>query len=412
MNKKIVVIGGGASGLMAAIQAARCGASVTVLEHNEKPGKKLLATGNGKCNLTNLSIDPDAYHTDTPDVLRSVLKQFGPEETISWFNRIGLRTFDRQGWVYPCTEQASSVLDLLLWEAERYHVHFKNKEEVLDIETESGEARFLVKTKTWQYPADAVILASGSPASSVRGASDFAARFAEQKGIPFSGFLPVLVSLQMADLSLGGWNGTRVHAGLSLYIDGAACGRELGEVQLTSFGVSGIPVFQLSRYAHPALRAGKQVILLLDFLPEMEPEEMEEFWIEREQRDPSRTYSQLLTGLLPDRLIPVVLSAAGLRGSMKPSLADHDENGAVSVLLELIREFPVRIRGAASMDQAQVCTGGIHTAGLTGALMCRKQPGLYVTGEAANVDGPCGGYNLQWAWSSGYVAGRAAAEES
>ena len=410
MNRKIVVIGGGASGLMAAIQAARCGASVTILEHNEKPGKKLLASGNGKCNLTNLSVEAKAYQTDAPQILQTVLRQFGPEDTVRWFNRIGLRTFDRQGWVYPCTEQASSVLDLLMWEAEKYHVHFKNKEEVLDVETGTS-ALFSVKTKSWQYDADAVILACGSPASAVRGSSEFAARFAEHKEILCKSFIPVLVPLQMADSSLNGWNGTRVHAGTTLYIDGDECGRELGEVQLTSFGVSGIPVFQLSRYAHPALKAGSQVTLLIDFLPEMESGELEEFWIEREQRDPSRTYSQLLTGILPDRLIPVVLSAAGLRGSMRPSLADHDENGALSVLLELLKEFPVRIRGAASMDQAQICTGGICLSGLTETLMSRKHPGLYVTGEAANVDGPCGGYNLQWAWSSGYVAGRAAAEE-
>lgn len=411
MNRKIVVIGGGASGIMAAIQAARRGASVYVLDHNEKPGKKLLATGNGKCNLTNLEASPDAYRTDAPAAVRTVLSQFGPEETIRWFAEIGLRTFDRSGWVYPCTEQAASVLDLLLWEAERYHVHFKNKEEVIALDCGSKEARFIVRTRSWQYEADAVILACGSPASAVRGSSGYAAVLAGEKTIPFADFEPVLVPLQMADQALAGWNGTRVHARVTLYTDGKPCGEELGEVQLTSFGVSGIPVFQLSRYAVPALRAGSRVALLLDFLPEMESAELEEFWGEREQRDMSRTYSQLLTGMIPERLIPVVLSAAGLRGAMRPSLGDHEENGPVSVLLELLKEFPVRICGTASMDQAQVCTGGIAVSSLTETLMCRQYPGLYVAGEAANVDGPCGGYNLQWAWSSGYIAGNAAAEE-
>lgn len=409
MNRKIVVIGGGASGIMSAVQAARYGASVTVLEHNEKPGKKLLASGNGKCNLTNLSLDPRLYRTDRPAVLQMILEQFGPEETVRWFNQIGLRTFDRQGWVYPCTEQAASVLDLLLWETERYHVHFKNKEEVTGIETVSSDGRYTVKTKTWQYDADAVILACGSPASAVRGSSDSAVRLAEKLDIPYTGFEPVLVPLQMADPRLSGWNGTRVHAAVHLYIDGRHCGTELGEVQLTSFGISGIPVFQLSRYAAPAVHHASQVIALLDLLPEMEAEELEEFWREREQRDSSRTYSQLLTGILPDRMIQIVLSAAGLRGSMCPSLADHDENGAVSVLLELLKEFPVRIRGTASPDQAQVCAGGILMSALDENLGIKKYPGLYAAGEAVNVDGPCGGYNLQWAWSSGFAAGRAAA---
>ncbi len=411
MNRKIVVIGGGASGLMAGIQAARRGASVTILEHNEKPGKKLLATGNGKCNLTNLKIDPADYCTDCPATVRKVLQQFGPEETVQWFERIGLRIFDRQGWVYPCTEQAASVLDLLLWEAERYHVHFKNKEEVLSVENRTAAMGFTVKTKSWQYDADAVILASGSPASAVRGSSDFAARFASERNIPFAGFIPVLVPLRMADPSLGGWNGTRVHAAAALYIDGVPCRSELGEIQLTSSGISGIPVFQLSRYAAPALQADKKVVLTLDFLPEMKADELEDFWINREQNYSSRTYSQLLTGILPDRLIPVILAAAGLRGSMCPSLADHEENGTLSVLLELLKEFPVRIRGTLPMDQAQVCSGGICVSALTETLMCRKHPGIYAAGEAVNADGPCGGYNLQWAWSSGFAAGKAAAEE-
>ena len=410
MNRKIVVIGGGASGLMAAVHAARAGASVTVLEHNEKPGKKLLATGNGKCNLTNLELDLRKYRSDAPLTVRQVIEQFPPEETVRWFHQIGLRTFDRKGWVYPCTEQAASVLDLLLWEAERYRVHFKNKEEVLAVQPSNAGNSFTVKTKTWQYEADAVILSTGSPASAVRGSSDHALRFAEDLKIPCTAFEPVLLPLQMADPSYAGWNGTRVHAAVNLYIDGTPEGAECGEVQLTSFGISGIPVFQLSRYAAPALRAGKQVIVLMDLLPEMEADQLEDFWTEREQRDINRTYSQLLTGVLPDRLIPVVLSAAGLRGSMCPSLADHEENGAVSVLLELLKRFPVRVRGTASMDQAQVCAGGIRVSALTNSLECRKVSGLYVTGEAAGVDGPCGGYNLQWAWSSGCAAGKAAAE--
>ena len=410
MNRKIVVIGGGASGMMAAVQAARAGASVTVLEHNEKPGKKLLATGNGKCNLTNLEMDCGKYRSDSPLTVRNVIGKFSPEDTVRWFNQIGLRTFDRKGWVYPCTEQASSVLELIMWEAERYRVHFKNKEEVIALEAGKKDSRFIIKTKTWQYEADAVILSTGSPASAVRGSSDHVLKFAEDLKIPYTRFEPVLVPMQMADPALAGWNGTRVHAAVTLYIDGVPGESECGEIQLTSFGISGIPVFQLSRYAVPALRAGSQVIILMDLLPELDSGELEDFWTEREQRDMGRTYSQLLTGMLPDRLIPVVLSAAGLRGSMCPSLADHEENGAVSVLLELLKEFPVRIRGTAAMDQAQVCAGGIRLSALSDSLECRKLKGLYVTGEAADVDGPCGGYNLQWAWSSGFAAGRAAAE--
>ena len=408
MNKRIMIIGGGASGLMAAVWAARFGASVTILEHNEKPGKKLLASGNGKCNLTNRMLDPSQYQSDRPELVKKVLHAFSPEDTCRWFEKIGLRTFDRQGWVYPCTEQASSVLELLLWEAERQHVHFKNKEEVLAV-SRGEDDPFLIRTKTWEYAADAVIIASGSPASAVRGSSDLARQLADSFRLPFRPFRPVLVPLQASDSALCVWNGTRVHAGVRLFIDGLPHREETGEVQLTSYGISGIPIFQLSRAVSAALDVQKQVTLLLDFLPEVSENELEELWRERELYDSTKPYGLLLAGLLPERLIPVVLAAAGLKKNIRPSMEDHDENGAVHILLQLLKEFPVRIRKTASPEQAQICSGGICLSALQDSLCCRTVPGLYAAGEAVNVDGPCGGYNLQWAWSSGFVAGRAAA---
>ena len=411
MGRTIVIIGAGASGLMAAITAASAGASVTLLEHNEKPGKKLLASGNGKCNLTNLQLRADAYRSDHPQLAASVLERFSPDMTIGWFAERGLRTFDRQGWVYPCTEQASGVLDLMLWEAGHLGVKCKNNEEVRAVIPDLRSGTFTVRTAAWEYRADAVILACGSPASRVRGSSDLALRLADQLGIPRYRFLPALVPLKIAEPFSRTWSGARVHAAVCLTIDGEEAISDTGELQLTAYGLSGIPILQVSRMAVPAVLKGRKVQAVIDFLPEMTQDELEAEWQVRETFASYKTYLQLLTGLVPDRIIPNLLSVSGLRPEDIPCLADHEEHGPIETLLTSLKGLPLTVTGAASMEQAQICSGGISLRALDGTLSCRHYPGLYVTGEAAHVDGPCGGYNLQWAWSSGHLAGLAAAGE-
>ena len=408
MSRQILIVGGGASGLMAAVAAASEGASVTVLEQNEKPGKKLLASGNGKCNLTNLRLDPEQYHADVPERAVNVISQFPVRNTIRFFRNLGLRVFDRDGWVYPCTEQSASVLNLLLWEAERLGVRFKNKEEAV-ILLQQPDGTWMIRTRTWEYTADAVILACGSSASSVRGSSDTAIRLADALCIPRHTFLPVLVPLRIKENYSSVWNGTRVHANAKLLINGEEAGEETGEVQMTSYGLSGIPIFQLSRLAVQALENDEDVRIRLDLLPELSAEEVEEEWRMRQANAPEKSNLQLLTGLIPDKIIPVVLDYAGLRHHEVPLLTDYAEGGPADRLLGALKGFPVTISGTAPMEQAQVCAGGIALSALSDSLESTRYPGLYACGEACCVDGPCGGYNLQWAWSSGMVAGTAAA---
>lgn len=167
--KRVVIIGGGASGMMAAIQAARAGAAVTLLEHNEKPGKKILATGNGRCNLTNLVQEPSRYRSSQPDFPWKIITQYPLEDTLAFFSELGIYIKDRGGWVYPYSDQAAGVAQVLEMEARHQKVKIKTTEEVTDILREDD--RYLVKTATWQYPCDSVIVACGSPASNVEGSS-------------------------------------------------------------------------------------------------------------------------------------------------------------------------------------------------------------------------------------------------
>ena len=404
-RREVCIIGGGASGLTAAIAAARRGAAVTVLEQNDRPGRKLLASGNGKCNLTNLCLDPGAYATDDPQLLRSCLNRFSVQDALRFFRDIGLEVHDREGWVYPVTDQAGSVLQLLLMEAERLRVRIKTQEIVQAVipadalsgtrDSDKSGQRWDIRTKGWTYQADAVILACGSPASAVRGSSDDTIRFANSVSLRFSPFLPALVPLKIKGSLPRKWTACRSHGSVSLYIDGQLSGSDTGELQLTENGISGIPVFQISRDAVRAAAEGRTVTAEISFLPDYTEEEAIQLLRGRRERRPDQNLAQLLTGLLPDRVISVVTAACG---------ADCPPEKAARI----ITHFSLPIAGAASMKQAQICSGGILLQELTEDLACRRQEGLFACGEALNVAGPCGGYNLQWAWTSGWIAGEAA----
>lgn len=386
-EKSVLVIGAGASGITAAIFAAREGAHVTVLEHNEKPGKKLCATGNGRCNLSNEKQNREAYRGEAPDFVNAIFAQFFLEDTRLFFENLGLALQSRNGYLYPRSNQAASVLSVLLMEAKRLSVKIKTREHVREIKRLAGG--FSVLTDTWHYEADAVILASGSLAGNISGADGSGYALARSLGHSLIKPLPALVPLRCKGSKMK-WAGVRAEGEAVLSIDGQATFRDRGELQLTEYGVSGIPIFQISRYAVRALERGQKVRLFLNFLPEYKKEEAMRFLKERREKFPQRSKKELLTGLFPEKLISF--------------FCEQPE------LFKAVCELELEVVSAYSMESAQVCSGGIpgaevHAETLESALV----PGLFFAGEILNVDGACGGYNLQWAWSSGAVAGMWAA---
>ena len=387
MSKQIVIIGGGAAGLMAGIQAARQGASVTILERNEVPGKKLLSTGNGRCNLTNLALDVSAYRGEDPAFAAQVLRQFSVMQTLEFFHHAGLMTTDREGWVYPRSMQAASVLRVLTEEAVRLKIKLKTRASVKSLLPENGGWRIL--TNGWEYRADAVIVTGGSRASGQEGTEELLLSLSSLGHRVIHPF-PALVPLRCEGKHR--WSGVRIHGRVILHTDSAPARTEEGEIQLTDYGVSGIPVFQLSRFAVEALQRGDSPELELDFLPEL-PEEAFASWIrEQKGRYPEKNLQTILNGCLPEKL------AALIAGQKDPV------HGA--------KCFRVKIAGSLPFSAAQVCGGGIACSGLhPETLESRLCPGLYFAGEIIDVDGPCGGYNLQWAWSSGAIAGLAASAD-
>ena len=391
-KRQVVITGAGASGMMAAIMAARNGAAVTVLEQNEKPGKKICATGNGKCNFSNLVMPEDAYRGTHPEFVKDAFAQFSVKDTVEFFKELGIFPLDRNGYLYPRSNQAQSVVDVLCMEASHLGVKIKTNEQVTAIETAKNGKKFQVLTKGWHYEADALILANGSKASSISGSDGSGYELAKKMGHRIIPVYPALTALKCKGPAFKTWAGVRTEGKVSLFINGKFHKSERGELQLTEYGISGIPVFQISTYAIRAVHEGEKAELRVDFLPELTEEETRELLHARKKACPYKNEKELLVGLFPEKLSKVLTSQKHL--------------------LSAIKEFPLEVQDGMSFSQAQVCSGGVDTSQVNTHTMesklCRN---LYFAGELLDIDGTCGGYNLQSAWSSGAAAGIHAAKE-
>ena len=249
----IIVIGGGAAGLMAAIYAAENGAKVRLLEQNDRIGKKILVTGNGKCNLSNTDTSLEHYVSHDPKALETVFGEFSFLDTQRFFETCGIMFKNRNGWLYPYAEQAQAVVTVLERKAREVGVSIKTREHVVSITKE--DSGFTVVTDTWQYTTDRVILTTGGPASAVEGSAKEGMLMARSLGHKLYEPLPALVPLRIEEKKYSVWAGTRMDAKVSLYIDGELSGEEQGEIQFADYGISGIAVFQLSIKAVRAVHA-------------------------------------------------------------------------------------------------------------------------------------------------------------
>lgn len=395
-KKKVCIIGGGASGMIAAIMAARNNADVVVLEHNEKIGKKLSVTGNGRCNLTNEKQERMCYHSDEPEILWKILQNFSLEQTLAFFKEIGIYPISKNGYFYPCSMQAGSVQELLEMEARSLKVKIKCKEHTkkIVVSDKKTASRFLIITETWQYTADAVILACGSCASNLEGADGSGYILAKQLGLKIVNPLPALVPLKGKGKYFSKWSGTRIYGKIQLQVSDKVIRAEEGELQLTDYGISGIPVFQLSGLAAKLLQNQQAVTLMIDFLPNFTKQELETLFLKRKEFCAYKIQKELCIGLLPKKLIDVLVN----------------KEMDFSALATRIKEFQMEIVGTKHFSNAQVCQGGVSLEEISPMTMeCKKISGLYLAGELLDVDGICGGYNLQWAWSTGACAGKEAA---
>ena len=407
---KVLVLGGGPAGMTAALAAARAGAEVLLLEQNERIGKKLLLTGNGKCNYTNLELDVARYDTDSPDFVRELIKRYPPETIIRFLEELGVPPLSRHGgWIYPHAEQAAAVLNALRTALEREQVAVRTGTRVLGVQREK-KGGFRIRTEEKPLYADRVILALGGSALAKTGSDGSGFRYAEELGLKLEAPRPALCPLRSAEREnpfFRAAQGVRVPAELTLLVDNAVRGKESGELQLTKEGFSGIAVFQLSLFAGRALAEKRKTELCINFLADFTADT--DFFARRLSLPFATDLEAVGNGLVPKNLWGALLRRAALTPQQAVKRGDWELAKRLSEALTAAR---FTLQGLGSLEKAQVSAGGIALSELSGqSLSFRRVPGLYAAGEILNVTGPCGGYNLHWCFASGLSAGQSAASD-
>lgn len=410
--KILAIIGGGASGMLAGITALETNPDIKVIIFDQKDilGKKILSTGNGRCNLTNEKMSLDYFRSDEPQLISSVLKDFGYPDTIRFFENLGLLTKSRNGYVYPRCDQASVVRSVLDNRLKELGADIRRETTVTALfRTKKG---FQIETGSGKIQADRIILSAGGKASSKLGSDGSGYTLAKSLGHSVVPVVPALVQLKVKDFAFTKASGVRTDAKVTALVNGCVAASDTGELQITNYGISGIPVFQISRYISRALYEKQNAQVMIDFLPELEEASLRELFNKRLHHlseNPKAKPEELLTGILHTKLIPEILRIAGIRFSTKLNMIKDAE---LTRLYEVLKSCMLNISDTNGFDNAQVCAGGISLKEVDMETMqsCITK-GLYLAGELLDVDGICGGYNLQWAWATGYLAGKHAASD-
>ncbi len=409
----LIIVGGGASGMAAAITSAAVlpPGSVTLLERGARVGRKLLATGNGRCNLTNRFAGEDRYHGGDPSFVRAAFQRYPVKSNLDFFYKMGLMAVEEEdGKMYPRSLQAAAVLDILRLEMERLGVDVRTETEVRGVRQKGSGFALDVFTGQEQQVllARKVILACGGEASAGLGGSDWGYRLLKQLGHSVTERLPGIVQLRTDVSATKGLSGSKFDACLTLSDGTRPVRREKGELLFTDYGVSGPPVLQLSAAAARLLQAGKRARLLIDFASDLLEERIAVVLAGRKKARRDKRLEDFMTGFVPKRLGQCLLKTAGVQPLSRPASSLTEKELADTA--GLMKGFPLPVTGTNGMKNAQVTLGGAVTSGFDPAAMeSRRVPGIYVTGELYDIDGDCGGFNLQWAWSSGRLAGASAA---
>ncbi len=402
--KEVVIIGGGASGLVAAIVAARRGAKVCLLERLSRVGKKILVTGNGRCNITNTQLKANCYHTSSEVYpIMGPIERFGYEETKTFFEELGIAFLVEGQKVYPCSEQATSVLDVLRMEAERLQVEILTDVKVTDL---------FYKKDGWQivgeqgqtYASKKVIVATGGMANASLGCDGTGYNLLKRLGHQITPTFPILVHMLSSSPYCKMMMGTKVKADVKIEVEGKVMREDYGEVLFTEDGLSGPPIFQLSRIASRAKLEKQSAKVVIDLFKDISYDEMVSLLYERIARHPERSIEELFIGLLHKRIIVPVLKAATIVQIGRP--CENLEYDEIARIATTLKGFTFPVEGTRGYKYAQVTAGGVKIEEVDLSTMgSLKAKDLYITGEVLDVDGDCGGYNLQWAWSTGFIAG-------
>lgn len=413
----LIVLGGGAAGMAAAISAARAlrgKAGVLLLEHGSRVGKKLLATGNGRCNLTNLGSLSGHYHGGGASFAQTVLARFPSRKIVTFFESLGLLCREeREGRLYPYSGQASAVLDLLRMELE--HLDVRQLFEYHPQHIVRQKNGFQIHCTEGTAACRRLIVATGGKSAASTGSDGSGHRLLQEMGHTVTKLFPSLTQIKTDPALMRPLKGMRCEGAASFLADGKVIRREEGEIQFTDTGLSGICIFQLSRLSGEFFtlrtvngKPTRQIAVSLDLMPDWEPAALTSFLLSRRAAWSEFSLDQFLTGVLNKRVGQTLLKAAGCAPLSRSSGSLTDSE--VSRIAALLKGWRFLPNGLSPFNAAQVTAGGVSCREFDPHTMeSKKIPGLYAAGEVLDVDGDCGGFNLQWAWSSGILAGQSAA---
>jgi len=397
----VVIIGGGASGIMAALTAAEDkNNKVIVLERQQRIGRKLLATGNGRCNLTNTGASAENYHGDDPAFALPALAAFSPQDTLDFFSALGLMTVEEYGGrVYPLSNSANSVVDVLRFALEQRGVELRCSTVVRELRRSKGG--WAVVSDTDEIQADKVIVACGGAAGAKLGGVSDGYEILKPLGHKRTGLYPSLVQLMTENEYPRALKGVRADCRLRLVAGDTVLAESEGELQFTETGLSGPAAFDISR---ACATAGKGPSVSANFFKDYTEAQIIELLKKRRESLPNLPTGDMLTGMLHNRLGRMLVKYSGLdQNRACRALSD----GELLKLCRACMDFRLKLTGTGGFDAAQVTAGGVRTSGFNPeTLESWFMPGLFCCGELMDVDADCGGYNLQWAWASGRLAGR------
>lgn len=399
MNYDVMIIGGGASGLLAACALSRNGRRIVILEKQNRVGRKLLSTGNGRCNFTNLNAAPKDYH-GSRQAVQQALRIWPPQKVMAFFESIGIPgDADEEGRVYPLSGQAASLLDAL-----RLYADEQGAETLTEFAVDklsSGKWGFAAKAADGRsVQAKYAIICTGGLAAPKLGACGDGYKILESFGHRITPRFPAIAALKTSPESVRGLKGIRAAAEISLVSGNEVLRSERGEVLFAESGISGIAAMQLARCFGEAQRANKKCAARINFLPE----NTNAFNLLKERRSilPKRSMEDFLNGIVQKRLGQTLVKAAGIEPLSRT--ADSLTKAEIGALADVLSGWTVPVTGVQGFDQAQVTAGGADMKDFdTRSMQSLKIPGLFAAGEVLDVDGDCGGFNLQWAWASALI---------
>ena len=401
--KKIAIIGAGASGLVCAIAASKNNNVVKVFEKNSKIARKVLATGNGRCNISNQNISPNRYHSENPSFIKDVLKGYDTQFCKSFFKNLGLEIIEKEdGKLYPMSLQSSSVVDMLINEARALEVEFLLGCEVTQVcKSDEGFELFYDDKKEF---FDVCVIATGSPAMPNLGSSESGYAFAKNFGHKIVDIVPSLVQLVSENQHIKEASGVKIEAKISLFIFKDLVQARMGDLLFAPYGLSGSAILELSQKASKALNLGHSVSLQIDMMPDFNKDELEGFLKKRQAISKNLPLVLWLEGMMPKKLAILILKTTKLDANVNASKIGIKE---LKRLVFCIKNFEVKISDTKGIQSAEVCSGGVCVSEICSkTLMSKKVNNLYFCGEVLDVDGDCGGFNLHFAWTTGHRAGQ------